>query len=385
MRLLGLPLLLAMILAAGVQHASAQARIIGPSDVVVVVISDWDLNGNPLGVDRYDDPEFVLFRTSRDEVGEAHPEIVETGASTGLFEFRIELETDVLACRLDRLDDKRFEATGGSDPSVGACPGDVLMVRYEDNMGAGGRPEVVDYIFEVRSWNPEFTGDQPSYSAGERVTVEIYDLDANRNPDVSDSLRDVRVFSESDPAGQQFSAIETGRNTGVFRLSFMTSSEVQGNAILVRGVEEVTVLYTDDYPEDFSQFQEEKQFSFVMIIGDNPGEGSLTPSSPVVIAGSTAETISTGQQVTLSTQISSSFTMAAFPFVAMMEVRDSAGVTVALGWQASRIQPQGQTEVGMSWIPDFHGEFEVRTFLISDLQNPQILSQVASSAVTVSP
>jgi hypothetical protein len=67
-----------------------------------------------------------------------------------------------------------------------------------------------------------------------------------------------------------------------------------------------------------------------------------------------------------------------------MEVRNADGVTVSLGWQTGTMRPQGQTEVGMSWIPSDSGEYEVRTFLISDLLNPMVLSGVASSQVTVS-
>ncbi|HJS82836.1 MAG TPA: hypothetical protein VJ742_08405, partial [Nitrososphaera sp.] len=248
MRPLALLVALIFVFSIAGYQSEAQSRIVGPSDSVRVVISDFDLNGNPKGVDDYEDPEFVVFRTSRDEVGEAHPDIVETGTSTGLFEFRIQLETDERACRLDLLEDPRFAAEGGSDPSVGVCPGDVLLVQYEDNRGADGRSTLVDHVFEVKSWNPEFTTDRDMHSTGDRNTVNIFDPDANRDPDVADSLRDVRVYSESDPAGRQFSAIETGRDTGQFRLSFSTSIQTQGNAILVKDHEEVTVQYIDDFP-----------------------------------------------------------------------------------------------------------------------------------------
>ena len=166
MRLLALLFALVLISGLAGYNAEAQARIVGPSDRVQVLISDWDLNANPKGVDRYDEPEFMVFRTSRGDVGEAHPDIVETGANTGLFVFTVHLETDELACRLDLLEDPRFAAEGGSDPSVGVCPGDLLLVQYEDNRGADGEEALVDYVFEVQSWNPEFTTDRAVYALG---------------------------------------------------------------------------------------------------------------------------------------------------------------------------------------------------------------------------
>ena len=385
MRSLALLVAPLVVLSVAGYHADAQARIVGPSDSVRVVISDWDLNANPQGIDRYEESEIVVFRTSRDEVGEAHPEIVESGASTGLFEFTIQLETDERACRLDLLEDPRFAAVGGSDPSVGVCPGDVLLVQYEDNIGADGRSTVVDYVFEVQSWNPEFTTDRTSYYAGDRITVNIQDLDANRDPDLADSLRDVRVFSDSDPAGRQFSAIETGRNTGIFRLTFLTSLQNQNSAIQVNYDDEVTVQYIDDFPADFSAFQEEKRFSYVIAFGATTEDGVLTSSAPAV---RTDEPISSGnllvgQQVTLTTVVTSSFERDTVPFVAIMEVRDAAGVTVSLGWQSGTAQPQGHPELGMSWVPERPGNYELRTFLISDLLSPRILSNVTSATVTV--
>lgn len=383
MRLVAL-LVLPILLAAVGYQAEAQSRIVGPSDSVRVVISDSDLNANPRGVDSYEDPEFVVFRTNRNEVGEAHPEIVETGPSTGLFEFTIQLETDERACRLDLLAEPRFAAEGGSDPSVGVCPGDLLLVQYEDNRGADGESALVDYVFEIESWNPEFTTERDSYSAGEKISVSIYDPDANRNPDVADSLRDVRVYSEKDPAGQQFSAIETSRNSGVFRLAFVTSLQNQNNAVQVDHGDEVTVQYIDDFPADFSAFQEEKRFNFVIgLAGDDTG--ALVPSAPQIKnAGSVVQDqIMVGQQVTLSTQVSSSFQMEEFPFVAIMEVRNAEGVTVSIGWQSATLKEQGTREVGMSWVPTESGRYEVRTFLLSSLSNPQVLSQVFSSEVNV--
>jgi hypothetical protein len=386
MRLAVLLFVLSVTFAATAYQAQAQSRIVGPSDAVRVVISDFDLDSNPRGVDRYEDPEFVVFRTSRDEVGEAHPEIVETGPNTGIFEFTVQLETDERACRLDLLADPRFAAEGGSDPRVGVCPGDLLLVQYEDNRNADGDEALLDYVFEIESWNPEFTTEAPAYSPGDRINVNIYDPDANRDPDVADRLRDVRVFSQSDPAGKTFSAIETERNSGVFRLSFVTSLESQNNAVQVAEDDEVTVQYIDDFPADFFAFQEEKRFRFVIAFSASPDEGSLVPSAPQ-LRDSQSEILDNpkvGQQLALATVVSSSFERDELPFVAIMEVRSADGVTVSLGWQTGTLRPQGQTEVGMSWIPSDSGEYEVRTFLISDLLNPMVLSEVASSQVIVS-
>lgn len=72
-----------------------------------------------------------------------------------------------------------------------------------------------------------------SYSPGDRFVIDITDPDANRDPDIADSIREFKVYSDSDMVGEEFSALETGDNTGIFRLTFSTSSQGQGNAILL--------------------------------------------------------------------------------------------------------------------------------------------------------
>ena len=376
-------LMLAMILMLALPgyQAEAQNRIVGPSDTIHVFINDSDLDSNPKGVDRYDEPEFVVFRTNRDDIGEAHPDIVETGPNTGIFEFTIQLETDELACRLDLLVGPKFEAQGGSDPAVGVCPGDLVLAQYEDNRGADGRPALIDYVFEVKSWDPEFEADREIFAPGERITIDIYDPDANRDPDVADSLRDVRVYSQSDPAGQQASAIETGRNTGTFRLSLMTSLEPQGNSVMVKYGDELTVQYIDDFPADFTTFQEERKFSFVMVIPEFDFAG-VQLTNPVITGSEESDEISAGQQLTLSSTVTSP-SPAELAFVAIMEVRDSEGITVFIGWQSGTLHPESPGEIGMSWIPQDRGDYQVRTFIISDLIDPQVLSAVTLSEVTV--
>lgn len=376
-------LMLAMILMLALPgyQAEAQNRIVGPSDTVHVFINDSDLDSNPKGVDRYDEPEFVVFRTNRDDIGEAHPDIVETGPNTGIFEFTIQLETDELACRLDLLVGPKFEAQGGSDPQVGVCPGDLVLAQYEDNRGSDGRPALIDYFFEVKSWDPEFKADREIFAPGERITINIYDPDANRDPDVADSLRDVRVYSQSDPAGQQASAIETGRNTGIFRLSFMTSLEPQGNSVMVKYGDELIVQYIDDFPADFTTFQEERKFSFVMMIPEFDFAG-VQLTNPAITGTEESDEISAGQQLTLSSTVTSP-SPAELAFVAIMEVRDSDGITVFIGWQSGTLHPESPGEIGMSWIPQDRGDYQVRTFIISDLIDPQVLSAVTLSEVTV--
>lgn len=66
-----------------------------------------------------------------------------------------------------------------------------------------------------------------------------------------------------------------------------------------------------------------------------------------------------------------------------MEVRDADGITQMMQWQTGTMPANGDANVGIAWTPDKAGSYEVRTFVISSLQNPQVLSDVVTHNVTV--
>jgi hypothetical protein len=364
--------------------------LVGPGTEIQVLVTDLDLDQDPRGTENYDTPDpngddfFVSFRSDRDEVGEASPDIEETGPNTGVFEFSIELLTDENECEDDDLDSDKFVAAGGSEPSMGACPGDLIAIKYEDEQVGGGGSATVSAIVEVKSWDPEITTDKPSYAVGERITATIADADANRKPDIADSLTDIRVTSDSDRVGEEISAIETGRNTGVFRLSFGTTSGIEGGAISVKTGDTVSITYTDDFPADFEEEEDDKEFTFNIPIGTASGNTVITPSEPVLkdVTGRELSEVCSGAQAIVTTVLSNTIDDS-LPFVQIIEVRDASGVTQKLDFQTGTLSAGGQSEVGSSWTPDQPGSYSLRTFAISNLNNPQVLSEVKETPTTV--
>jgi plastocyanin len=70
--------------------------------------------------------------------------------------------------------------------------------------------------------------------------------------------------------------------------------------------------------------------------------------------------------------------------VAIVEVRNSNGITEQLGWQPGDFERQGESgEIGVSWVPVNSGNYQLRVFAISSFEHPAVLSPVATSDVTV--
>ena len=98
--------------------------------------------------------------------------------------------------------------------------------------------------------------------------------------------------------------------------------------------------------------------------------------------GNSIELITVGKQVTISKSFRTTIDSSR-PFLALFDVRDSDGVSVYIAWQTGMVIPRNDVVVGISWMPEEAGDYEIRTFLISDWTNPEVLSPVASTNLKV--
>jgi hypothetical protein len=353
---------------------------VGPATRLTVLIADGDLNAQAGRINEYeaDDVELVTFRTDRGELGEASPDLEETGENTGVFAFTIQLETDEESCDNDRFTSSGFDAVGGSDPSIGACPGDILSISYEDFHTASGE-EIISMSVPIKSWDPEFAAVKDRHDLVDRVIIDITDPDANRDPDMVDSIQDIRVSSDSDAVGKGLSALETGDNTGIFKLSFSTSLEPQGNLILVKPGDRVSVRYTDEFPADLTLA--EKVFTFILSMGGTVEIGDTLAPSPA--RPDATGPLAIGRQTTFFTTLTSQRDQP-LQFVEIFDIRGINGTTVFLAWQTVTLEPREQKDIGVSWTPNRSGDYEIRTFALTGFDNPRIFSLIWTSDVTVS-
>jgi hypothetical protein len=362
---------------------------VGPATQLTILIVDSDLNFNPLRTDKFEgDSEgkgIVTFRTDRKEAGRASPDLEETGPNSGVFRF------EIMLVPIEGGDDgEPIEVDGGSTSRIGVLPGDLIAIRYEDGADESGRSTFVSAVIDITSWDPVIELEEGDFEENDRVTIVITDPDANRNPDIADSIRDVRVYGESDRVGRVYSALETGRDSGVFRLSFFVSSGTQSGAVTGRNGDEITISYEDEFPGDYAQKltdreKTDKNFLYSFVLGlSRIGINTTSPSAPVVtdVAGSEVSEIVVGSQVVLSTTVINNNAVS-LPILVVLEVRNSEQVTESLVWQTGSLVPQGSTNMGVSWLPQRSGNYEVRTFVISDLERAEVLSPVVGAEVIV--
>lgn len=366
---------------------------VGPSSEITLTLLDIDLNEDPNAEDTIDS-DVLKIRTDNDEIsdreirlGEDGLEMGETDNNSGEFELTITL---VPITPEQKSDDVVIEFLASGDTlDLPAEPGDLISISYDDENHDRAGDDVINVIIEVKAFDPVISTDKEAYLPGDSMIVSVVDPDANRDPDIIDTIEELRVSSESDAVGESFDAVETGSSTGVFRVQIPLVEGFETDAVTVEIGDILTIEYTDEFPADYDPDDgDDKAFTMTVTIGRTSSEGSAgdtSPSEPEVkdVQGNSLDEIGVGQQVVLATTIQNNVEDER-PFVAIIEVRDKDGITVFLAWQTGMLNPDDNAQVGLSFTPFDRGTYTTRTFVLSSLANPSILSEVEQSEFEVS-
>jgi hypothetical protein len=71
-------------------------------------------------------------------------------------------------------------------------------------------------------------------------------------------------------------------------------------------------------------------------------------------------------------------------FTMLIEIRDKNGSTLFLDFLVGTLNPNSSSEMGISWTVLYPGDYEVRSFAISNFTKPEILSLASEANVTLS-
>jgi hypothetical protein len=66
-----------------------------------------------------------------------------------------------------------------------------------------------------------------------------------------------------------------------------------------------------------------------------------------------------------------------------VEVRNSDGITQHIAFQSGEIELGEISEIGVSWMPERPGTYTLRTFCISELDSPMLISGVITKEVKI--
>jgi len=93
-----------------------------------------------------------------------------------------------------------------------------------------------------------------------------------------------------------------------------------------------------------------------------------------------------GEKLVIATNAKHNFGEQDYDTIILFEARDSHGVTQFLAWHILKLEVAVETQVAVSWVPERAGTYDLRAFaLTNDWDNPQVMSGIATSQVTIAP
>ena len=356
----------------------------GRDSFVYVFVLDQDANLNPTAADEFvvdpgDSPNSDLFELSGGNLADVIT-FRETGDNSARFEGRYELggsmtaDSEALVLTLfdkanygDTLDAAENDSNGIDEVSftVGDSDGDIDV---------GGEDQA--------TWDALIMSDKAAYSLGETVTITVDDPDANSSSSASDNIE----ITLTVPSGSAVLSVpETGLNTGVFtaEIAIGLDGSIEGTQLNVEEGDRITAVYVDEKPADYAeklQSGQDPEKEFALEIRLLEGDTDLPA---IVMAPVVKGSLNAGTELAVSTVIQNKGNSSQ-PFTVLVEVRDSADITVFLAWQSGTIMPEGSSTIELAWTPDVTGEYELRSFAVSGLEEGSVMAQVAQNTVTVS-
>ena len=94
--------------------------------------------------------------------------------------------------------------------------------------------------------------------------------------------------------------------------------------------------------------------------------------------------VTVGDEVVITATLTNSHQDKSWNLLAVVQVRDENGITQYIDMRGGLVAPSGSLEIGSLWKPEEAGTFELRIFLIENLENPGVISSPASSMVEIS-
>jgi hypothetical protein len=115
------------------------------------------------------------------------------------------------------------------------------------------------------------------------------------------------------------------------------------------------------------------------------GQGKSLPFTSITMKDSYGNTVAlarTSEQVVIGIKVDNNFERE-LDITAVIEARDAEGTTQYLAFQSNTLDVGNTVDIGTVWIPSKAGDYNLRTFLITGLTNPEVLSEAVETTVKV--
>lgn len=332
---------------------------------VYITVKDSSKNFDPSNVDRLN----VDVKSSQQVI--SNYVLEEDGINSDTFKGYVTLTGD----GTKGSSGARNIGIGPTDGKLPAKDGDAISVQYKVSNGD----------FRTASanikWNiATLSFDKPKYDKNSLVKVTVEDPDANLNPDGVDTVT-ARISSLEDSFGIEVKLTETGKETGIFSKILKMGDSISSNTIAVSATEEdvISARYNDDtIPGKTIQAKEILAASIIgagtietLPAGDRAQVRNVAIENP---AGVSLDSSSTGSQLVISSTVKNNYAKQDLEYTYIVQITNELGETVYISIQSAKLGPTEATPIATTWTIEDHSIYKVDLFVISNLNNPEILS-----------
>ena len=307
----------------------------------------------------------------------------ETGPNTGIFTAEV-----ILTGFLHDVDgDGDFDTvprTSGNGPTNGFLESErdsAVTISFEFADGL-----VLTESFPVTWTIGTIKFEKEQLLLADPFNVHLIDLDMNLNPELIDTVK-IDVFSDSDVAGIEVDAIETGENTGYFIAeAFLSNKQTSsGNRLFALSGDTIFAKY-QDYTLPKPHSISDKMDLLISSTADLkiPPVTRLLNSDLFLAdnSGNETDSFNSGGQIQIVGKVTNPHDFAQ-KFVYLFQVKDNTNSVIHLSWIQSQVSSMQTLELSQSWIPTNPGNYTVESFVWNSLEDPMVLSYGISTYVVV--
>lgn len=353
-------------------------------DKVFITIVAPDLVRDPESVEEIGqtNDSTITISTSQNQLN--NYKLVETGKDTGIFTGEIQLSgflnDDIIKNKLDVPTSGETSGSGPTDGKIACTNKDGITVNLITPSRTVSASALIRWNIGEISW---LEAALPASGEGE---IRVVDPDMNLESEKIDEF-EIRVWSDTDPAGIKITVVETGNNTGIFKgiVKFTTEELSKTPVLRISEGDTVTAEYQDKtLPEPYSSSSELTITATSMIGTLSPPLERIQLSNPRILDqfGNSLSKIESEQNIMISADLTNSQDNSQ-KFAFMVEVTNESGEQDLFTWMADELIQNQTISPALAWKPTISGKYTVTIFVWESVDNPTALSPPTTLDVIV--
>ncbi len=239
----------------------------------------------------------------------------------------------------------------------------------------------------LTAWNiGDIRFSEANFLSDKSALIRVIDPDLNLNPEALDQIP-VQVYSDSDVAGIEVTAIETSERSGVFvaTIVFTQNLSSSGSRLLALPEDEIFAKYDDHtLPRPYSTSDNLEIITFAKVGSSVPSLEKLT-NSPITLTDNSGKPVKSFKEKNRIQIVGSIKNEQIFDqkFVYLIQVKDHNDSVASLSWMSGELSGNQSLDVSQSWLPKNSGTFSIEAFVWNSIEDQIALAQPTTTSIII--